>query len=264
MRPMDPCYSGRVGTEPPIVRSILAVPGLVLRRDWLRSHLRERPMLQVAGDLNALCESAEALVASSREALVAWVAVLVNDAESAWTQELRRLAHETNLHGLLRLMRTYSIPSAFDSLKVDDHNPALGRELTVGERRSLARKAHRSKFDRLLLDPHPLVLRQLLGNPKLTENDVVSLAAQRPARAATMKTLAGFPDWFVRARIRMAIISNPLTPSSFAVPLTALATRPELVEISNNPGLHVVLRAVALELLERHPPLGPADSSTLQ
>jgi hypothetical protein len=134
----------------------------------------------------------------------------------------------------------------------------------VGERRSLARKPHRGKFDRLLHDPHPLVLRQLLGNPKLTENDVVKLAARRPARAATMKTLAEFPDWFVRTRVRMAIICNPLAPSRFAIPLTALATRPELVEISDNPSLHVVLRAVALELRERRPPLGPADSPMLQ
>jgi hypothetical protein len=218
----------------------------------------------VASDLNALCESAEALVPASREALVAWVAVLVADGESAWVQELRRLAHEANLRSLERLMRSYSVPSAFDNAKADDHNPALGRELTVGERRSLARKPHRGKFDRLLRDPHPLVLRQLLHNPRLTENDVVTLAAQRPARAASMKTLAEFPDWFVRTRVRMAIISNPLAPSSFSVPLTALATRPELVEISDSPGLHVVLRAVALELLERHPPLGPADSPTLQ
>ncbi len=253
-----------MGAELPIVRSILAVPGLVLRRDWLRVQLRERPMVRVATELNALCESAEALVSTSREALVAWVAVLVSDGKAAWIEDLRRLAHEAGHHSLLRLLRSYSVPSAFDNAKADAHNPALGRDLTVGERRSLARKPHRGKFDRLLHDPHPLVLRQLLGNPKLTENDVVKLAAQRPARATTMRTLAEFPDWFVRTRIRMSIISNPLAPSSIAIPLTALATRPELVEITDNPSLHVVLRAVALELLERHPPLGPADSPLLQ
>jgi hypothetical protein len=253
-----------VGAEPPIVRSILAVPGLVLRRDWLRVQIRERELADIAGDLSALCESAEALVAASREALVAWVAVLVIEGESPRVQELRRLAHEASHHGLLRLLRSYSVPSSFGSSKADETNPLLGRELTIGERRSLARRPHRGKFDRLLRDPHPLVLRPLLGNPKLTEDDVVALAARRPARATTLRTLVEFPDWIVRTRVRMAIVFNPLTPSSIAVPLTALATRPELVEIAESPSLHVVLRAVAQELLERHPPLGPADTQTLQ
>jgi hypothetical protein len=253
-----------VGTEPPIVRSILAVPGLVLRRDWLRAQLRERELSDVDRELSALCESAEALVAASREALVAWVAVLVIDGESPRVQDLRRLAHEAGHHSLQRLLRSYSVPSSFSNPKADEPNPLLGRELTIGERRSLARRPHRGKLDRLLRDPHPLVLRPLLGNPKLTEDDVVTLAAQRPARASTIRTLAEFPDWIVRARVRMAIVFNPLTPSSIAVPLTALATRPELVQIAESPSLHVVLRAVAQELLERHPPLGPADTPTLQ
>jgi hypothetical protein len=252
-----------VAADLPIVRSILAVPGLALRRDWLRVQIRERAIGSFAHDLNALCESAEALVESSREALVAWVTVLVADGENPWVTELRRLAYEAGHHSLGRLLRTYSVPSSLGNVEADDHNRALGRDLTVGERRSLARKPHRAKFDRLLMDPHPLVLRQLLGNPKLTENDVVTLAAQRPARASTLKTLAEFPDWIVRTRVRMTMIFNPLTPSSIAVPLTALATRPELIEVSDSPPLHVVLRAVAQELLERRPPLGPADSLTL-
>jgi len=249
---------------PPIARSILGVSGLVLRRDWLKAQLRERALTEFAAELNTLCKSAEALVAESREALVAWVAVLVEGGDSPWVNELRGLAHEANHHSLARLMRSYSIASGFDNTKTDDHNPALGHELSVGERRTLARAPHRGKIDRLLLDPNPLVLRQLLGNPKLTENDVIALAAQRPARAATMKALSEFPNWFVRSRVRMTIVNNPLAPSSFAVPLTALALRPQLVEIADNPRLHVVLRAVALELLDRHPPLGPASSPILQ
>lgn len=251
----------------PIVRSILAIPGLGLRRDWLRAQIRERELPLVAAELNSLCESANALVPSAREALVAWVVVLVNEDESPWAAELRRHAYEANLHSLGRMLRTYAVHSSLGSLgqvvTEVHHNPALGRDLTVGERRSLARSPARTKFDRLLLDPHPLVLRQLLGNPKLTENDVITLAALRPARASTLKILAEFPDWIVRPRVRMTIISNPLTPSGIAVPLTSLGTRPELSEIAENPSLHVVLRVVANELLDCHPPLGTPGSETL-
>jgi hypothetical protein len=243
---------------------MLALSGLVLRRDWLRTQMRERQIPDAASELNRLCESAEALVESSREALVAFVALLVSENDVAWLDELRRSAHEAGYSSLERIQRGYPVPSAHELEQADLHNPALGRDLTVGERRSLARAPHRGKFDRLLLDPHPLVLRQLLGNPKLTENDVVKLAARRPARASSLNTLVEFPDWIVRTRVRMTLISNPMTPSRIAVPLTALATRPELAEIAENPSLHVVLRVLAQELLDRHPPLGPAVTATLQ
>lgn len=254
-----------MGADLPLVRSILALPGLSLRRDWLRAQIRERPLGEVAPQLNALCESAEALVEASREALVAWVAVLIGDVLISLLDEMRRVAHERRCHSLERILRTYPVASAPELDAAEPpYNPELGRELTVGERRSLARMPQRGQFERLLRDPHPLVLRQLLGNPKLTENDVLKLAAMRPARATTIQTLAEFPDWMVRTRIRMAVISNPLTPSHIAVPLTTLATRPELSEIAENPSLHVVLRVLAQELLDKHPPLGPVDTETLQ
>lgn len=253
-----------MGTELPIIRSILAVPGLVLRRDWLRVQIRERPLSRMVHEFSALCESAEALDPLAREALVAWVALLICDGDSPWLIELRRLAHEASHHSLERLLRSYSVPSFISGAGEDDFNPALGRELTVGERRSLARQPHRNRLNQLLLDPHPLVVRQLLINPRLTENDVVALAAQRPARATTLRTLAEFPNWVVRTRVRMTLVSNPLTPSCIAIPLTALATRPELTEIADSPNLHIVLRVVAQELLERRPPLGSGDVSTLQ
>jgi hypothetical protein len=198
---------------------------------------------------------------AAREALVACVALLVCDADSPWLDDLRRAAHEAHHHSVMRLLRTYVVRPSI--VATEDFNPALNRDLTVGERRSLARRPHRGKIDRLLKDPHPLVLRQLLGNPTLIENDVVALAAQRPAREAALRTIAEFPDWIIRTRVRMAVISNPLSPSGIAVPLAGLATRPELVEIAENPALHVVLRVVACELLERRPPLAPASTLTL-
>ena len=57
-----------------------------------------------------------------------------------------------------------------------------GRPLTLGERKSLARRPDRAMLDRLLHDPHPDVIRRLLRNPRLTEDDVVRLAARRPGR----------------------------------------------------------------------------------
>ena len=136
-----------------------------------------------------------------------------------------------------------------------------GRELTLGERKSLARSPNRRAFDKLLADPHPLVLRQLLENPRLTEDDVVRIAARRPARPEVALSLARSPRWLRRPRVRMALLLNPGSPPSVVMPLLAACTRGELVEIVHSADSNKVLRATACELLARRPPLEQSDAA---
>jgi hypothetical protein len=246
-----------------ITRPLLAIRGLTLRRDWLFAQLQERPFERLAAEFAALCEDAERLEERAREGLVALVVLLAQRGREPWAAQLRLHAIEQGYAGLGRLLRAYPAPSSLD----EDTRPVVTKNAsgpTLGERKSLARRPERRCLERLLTDPHPHVIRQLLSNPHLTETDVIALLSLRPGRASTQETLAEFPDWLVRARVRMATIHCPATPSHIAVPLVSLLTRPELREIEDSPSTHVVLRATAQELLERHPPLGPADCLTVQ
>jgi hypothetical protein len=132
----------------------------------------------------------------------------------------------------------------------------------VGERRSLARSPNRRVLEKLLRDPHPLVLRQLLGNPRLTEDDVMRLAARRPLHAAIIETLAESPRWLRRPRVRLSLLLNPGTPESVSMPLLAVCTRPELLEVLHGTDTPLALRGSARELLERSPPLSRHALST--
>jgi hypothetical protein len=195
---------------------------------------------------------------------VALVALSARRGHDPWTEQLREFALRTGQHTLTRLLRVYALPSYLDD---DSQKPVATKaagELTLGQRKSLARRPDRRCFDKLLTDPHPQVIRQLLTNTHLTEADVMAIAAQRPGRSSTIQVIAEFPTWLVRSRVRMAVIYNPASPSTITIPLLALATRPELEEIADSPSLHIILRATAQELLERRPPLGPADTLTLQ
>jgi hypothetical protein len=235
-----------------------------LRRDWLFAQVQERPFEELAAELSTLCEATERLDPQAKEALVALVVLLAWRGRDPWVERLRLHAIESAKSSLLRLLRVYSLPAYYES---DVTRPVVtksGKELTLGERKSLARRPNRRAFEQLLTDPHPQVIRQLLGNPHLTETDIVTLLALRPGRPSTVETLAEFPNWLVCTRIRLAIIYSPASPSHIAVPLIALLTRPELEEIADSPSIHVVLRGTAQEFLERRPPLGPADSLTLQ
>jgi hypothetical protein len=127
--------------------------------------------------------------------------------------------------------------------------------LTLGERRALARQPSRKAFDKLLSDPLPMVVKNLLENPRLTEDDVLRMAARRPAYPQVIGEVARHPTWSQRARVRMAIVQNPGTPPELSVPLVRLLIRPELMQVVSAPDVPAVVRAAASELLERRPPV---------
>lgn len=242
-------------------RIVLALADPVLRVAWLEQKLGSWPPHAAARLLNALCEESERSDPNARETLLAVASLLVARSSAALVETLRLEVAEQRLLALDRLVRRAPPPILAERSSADLPVPdyGVGRELTLGERRSLARRPNRRAFDKLVHDPHPLVIRQLLGNPKLTEDDVVRLAARRPARLEVLHELADAPRWLSRARVRRTIVMNPGSPPEIAIPLLSVCNRRELLDVLKSTDTSVVLRAIALELLERRPPLPGVD-----
>jgi hypothetical protein len=245
-----------------LIQSVLSLPELRLRRDWLLVHLRAMATADSAALLDALCKSSERGDPAAREAMTAWVAGLVQLGDCPWVMELRRRSVDEDLLSINRLLLAYAPVSIVPGTAAAVPDYGAGRELTVGERRSLARKPNRRAFEKLLHDPHPLVLRNLLQNPRLTEDDVLRLVAKRPLRSFVVDELVTFPEWLLRPRVRMTLLHNPGTFAHVAMPLLSLCKRDELAEIFENTSLNGVLRSAARELLDRRPPLGIVSTPT--
>ena len=247
---------------------LLSLPDVTLRVGWLRAHLGELRDSDAAELLASLCDDGERADPGSREALLVVAMVLAADGDSPFVERLRQHAEERRLLSLARLVRR-GPDSALSGRSLSEPpvpDYGTGRELTVGERRSLARSNNRRVLEKLLRDPHPLVLRQLLGNPRLTEDDVVRLAARRPLPRTIAPALADSPRWLRRPRVRLTLLLNPGTPEPISMPLLAVCTRCELVEVVHGVDAPLALRGSAQELLERSPPLqsGVASSTLLQ
>jgi hypothetical protein len=243
-------------------RVLLSLPDITLRVGWLRAHLSELRDTEAADVLSSLCEDAERADPESREALLVVAILLAATGDSPFVDRLREHAEERRLLSLARLLRRSSDTALRSRSEPPIPDYGTGRELTVGERRSLARSNDRKVLSKLLRDPHPLVLRQLLGNPRLTEDDVVRLVARRPLHAATVDALADSPRWLRSQRIRLTLLLNPGTPEAVSMPLLAVCTRCELVEVLHGVDAPLTLRGAARELLERSPPLRQATAST--
>ena len=125
------------------------------------------------------------------------------------------------------------------------------REITLGERRSWARSHDRDRLSLLLLDPDPIVIRNLLVNPKILERDVLRIASAQPSTAEVLREVYTTPRWSCRRQVQMALVQNPYTPLDIGRPLLELMDEPALREVCSAQSIAVELRAFAQARLRR-------------
>ncbi len=240
----------------------------VLRVDYLRDAMQTADLTELALALDGLSARAEQAEEAAREVLLSIVDALNAPTSGDLVQRLREEAVGASLLSLERLVRNPLGRTAAAEAKPDPREERLpdygrGRPLTLGERKSLARRPDQSMMDRLFSDPHPDVIRGLLRNPKVTEDDVIRLAARRPGRAEILTEVARSPKWVHRARIRLTLLLNPSLPLEIAAPITGLLVRQELKLVAEATHVADGVRALCLEHLERRPPTEREDDESL-
>jgi hypothetical protein len=255
-----------------LVRGTLSLGDAALRAAFVTRVARAWEIAILARALDALCERAEQAESAARETLVAVVDALNAPEMGALVQRLREEAAADSLWALERLVRQ-PVPAAgaredshfhlgplASSMRHPERSARVpfdgrGRPLTLGERKWLARRPDRATMERLLADPHPDVIRRLLGNPRALEDDVVRLAARRPGRADILAEIARSTTWVHRPRVRMALVMNPATPLEISARIAGLLLRPELEQVAAAPAVPASVRALCVEHLERRPPV---------
>lgn len=249
------------GRADALIRATLSLGDAGLRGKYVASVARAWPLAALARALDVLCHRAEQAEPTSREALLAVVDALNTDGMEDLVQRLREQAAGGSLLSLERLVRHPGRGLLADPARGSPSgrpppvhvNRDRGGTLTLGERKALARRPDRETMQRLLADSHPDVIRYCLGNPRLTEDDVVRLAAKRPGRAAVLAEIAR-SRWVQRPRVRFALALNPLTPLEMTARLVGLLLRPELETVARSPHVPAGVRALCLNHLARRPP----------
>jgi len=157
--------------------------------------------------------------------------------------DLYNAAHRADLAGVSRLLLRQSRPQAVtvDSADLDNEHLAL----PTGIRRKIAKGSDRDLLDRALRDRNPLVIRDVLNNPRLIESDVVRLAAKRPTTAVILGLLADHRKWSVRYRVRLALACNPYTAEPLAERLIATLLAQDLSLVINGAGISEMRKEAA-------------------
>jgi hypothetical protein len=139
-----------------------------------------------------------------------------------------------------------------DDLPLPDYGD--DRPLTLGERKSLARRPSREIIERAMLDPDSSVAIKLLANPKLTEEDVMRMAARRPGPPSVLAEIALHPRWRRRRRVILALVYNSYLPTWYGLSLLPWLDSREATEVAADPRLETEIRQGVEDLLkiDRH------------
>ncbi len=180
-------------------------------------------------------------------ALVALATVLTREAlDYEQLEDLYREAKAADLELLLELFFSGKEEHPYHS------RDEAQRDYTLGHRKWLARDTRRDVLARLLQDPEPEVMPNLLQNPRITERDVVLLAARRPVDPKILQHIFDSARWIPRYSVKRALVLNPYSPTSLSIRLLGLLTSKDqrlVAGISNLPG--AVQRAAAKLLQQR-------------
>lgn len=242
-----------------LVRSLLSLADAELRQAYAADMLLTYAPAFLADALDELSELAEAFDTGAREALVSVVFAMNQPRCGEAVQRLREEAANRGLVWLERLLRvrpprlvSREEANVEDEARIPDYR--AGRVLTLGERKSLARTPDRDMVEKLLLDPHPEVIKRVLSNPRLTEDLVVRAAARRPCVREVLAEIARTPRWSKSSRVRLALVLNPSLPEDIAGRLVSLLLRQELALVVSRVPLDSPVYTLCNERLRAAPP----------
>ena len=231
------------------LRRLAAVPGVGLRRALWGEALRQREAAAAA----TLVDGVVVRTALREPAAIAAYLPLVDLPGVAVTAgpgvlgAVLLAARQLELPGCQLLLEHPGAAAAPERLGPPP-DPALDT-LTLGRRKTVARGRRSPLLERLLADPDPRVVREVLRNPRLREWEVVAIASRRPCPGAVFQLLAASETWVQRPAVRSAMVFNPHAPTRLAVALAVLLNAPELEAVAEREQLHPALRDGAVEIL---------------
>lgn len=214
---------------------------------YVRSVLRAHDIEDVCDLVTVVHAASVARDPRAGEVWLLMAIVLADESENDLAAAIARGLRRRGLTDLADVME--SVPATDQVLgRVPDFGK--GRPLSLGERKAVARTHNRSLLARVIRDPHPDVIRILLGNPHLTEPDVIRLVAQRPIQAEVLREVCCSPRWLIRHGVRVALAKNPHLPLPLALRLVPQLGASEQRAIVSSPELDPRLRDACSAALE--------------
>lgn len=203
------------------LRAVSAFPELQMRRAKLDEVLRRLEAEEAVWFIDQLVRGAlwgrtaevDALLATS-----SWLIRLRLADEYELLQGLYVAAHETKRDSILSMLRDFPAHQAMGpNARLPDTKLPITREVSLGEKRTMASGQDRRLLERLIHDNNPLVIEKLMRNPLIQIQDVIAIASRRPTLPALLIPVVMSDSWFIETRVRETLVQNPYVPTGIAL-----------------------------------------------
>jgi hypothetical protein len=166
-----------------------------------------------------------------------------------------------DLH-LMDLVKLSFAPAAVADLHRVAEDQVISRlaQLTLGEKLALARQASARVVGALILEGHPRAVGPALGNPRLTEAQVLKVLASEKLAPAVVLAIARHPRWAELPNVRLALLRHPQTPAEASARLMSHVTIRDLRALATLKTLSAPLRRTITHELDRRLSAARGDS----
>jgi hypothetical protein len=121
--------------------------------------------------------------------------------------------------------------------------------MSIGERLKLALKGNRDARTLLIRDSNRIIQRFVLQNPRITEDEIVSLAKNRSVDRELLAIVCKKKEWLTNYQVRLALVTNPKTPMAVAVRLVPLLLPRDLRQLAKSKNVPIAVNGVAKRLV---------------
>ena len=236
------------------LRTITNLPELDMRVAALGATLEARPPREVAWWIDQLMRGALWGKSAEVDAMMACARWLIRervDDHYNLIKSVFECAYHDERRAILAILRD---PPPHQKLikgrQLAAPDLKLGREVTLGERRSLARGNNRNIIEKLLRDPNRLVVEQLLQNRNLREADVILIASSRPNMPEVLREIALHKNWFLCQSVRHMLVMNSYASIGLVLKLLPTLSIDKLRQVRNASHLHPLVLETAALLVE--------------
>jgi hypothetical protein len=236
------------------LRGIKTLPELDMRIAAIDEGLRDRPAAEAAwwidqllrGSLWGKSPAFDAMMACSQ-----WLIRKRLDDDYELLKNIFTAAHADDRKAVLAILRDPPPHKALPKGKqLPEPDLPTGDDITLGQRRQIARGHDRKMLSRILLDPSPIVVEKLLDNPNLREQDVLEITTRRPNTPDILLKVALHKRWYARREVRYSLVMNPYNGTGCSLRLLPTIGIHKLRKVRNSTHLHPTLIEVAQLLVD--------------
>jgi len=162
-----------------------------------------------------------------------------------------RLIRELHLMDLMKLSQTTTTPTDLQRT-AEEQLIARLPHVALGQKIALARQASARVLAALILEGNAQVVEPAVGNPRLTEAQVLKLLAREKLPVAVIPALCRHRRWTSAPNVVMAMMRYPHTPPEAAQHILPGISSPELRELARTKTISPrIRRQIERELAQR-------------